>query len=240
MTHRAFAEALLNPDAAVPSGLVSPDGRAAPKRFSVYRNNVASSLREALEAGFPTVQKLVGPEFFGAMAVVFLRAHPPTSQMLMLYGADFPAFLQKFPPVAHLGYLADVARLDQAIRESYHAADSTPLPDAAFQRLLGTDLAPLRVTLAPSVRLIRSHWPLHAIWAANTEGGPAPKPAPEDVIVLRPEFDPRPELLPPGGGAFVQGLLQGKTIGDSLEGRVVDLAGVLGLLIPGKAILGVF
>ncbi len=242
MSQRAFVQALLNPDAAVPDGIVDPEGRHAPKRFSVYRNNVAASLTRALEASFPTVRTLVGEDFFGAMAVVFLRAHPPTARMLMLYGAEFPAFLQSFPPVAHLGYLPDVARLDQALRESYHAADSTPLPEAAFQRLLGEDLAALRVKLSPSLRLIRSRWPLHQIWRANAEDGPTPQPGPEDVVILRPAFDPRPHLLGDGGGAFVQGLLAGKSFGESLEdaGETVDLAKVLGVLIPGKAILGVF
>lgn len=242
MTQAAFAQALMNPEAAVPDGIVDPQGRPAPKRFSVYRNNVASSLREVLEAAFPTVRKLVGEEFFGAMAVVFLRAHPPKSRMLMLYGAEFAHFLESFPPVAHLGYLPDVARLDQAIRESYHAADGTPLPDAKFQRLLGEDLADLRVSLAPSLRLVRSAWPLYAIWAANTEGGPAPKAEAQDVVVLRAAFDPRPHLLPAGGAVFLAGLQAGKTFGESIEdaGEALDLAGVLGLLIPGKAILGVF
>jgi Putative DNA-binding domain len=241
MTQRAFAEALLNPDAAVPAGIVGPDGRTAPKRFSVYCNNVAASLTRALEASFPTVRKVVGDAFFGAMAGVFLRAHPPRSQMLMLYGADFPAFLQGFAPVAHLGYLPDVARLDQAMRESYHAGDSTPLPDAAFQPLLGEDLANLALTLAPSLRVVRSRWPLHTIWAANHANGPTPTPGPQDVVVLRPAFDPRPHLLPPGGARVLHNLMAGKTIGDSLQdaGQKVDLAAVLGLLIPGKAILGV-
>lgn len=241
MTQAAFAKALMNPDAEVPTGITDPEGRPAPKRFSVYRNNVASSLTRALEASFPTVLKLVGDEFFGAMAVVFLRAHPPRSRMLMLYGAEFPGFLAGFPPVAHLGYLPDVARLDQAMRESYHAADSTPLPDAAFRRLLGEDLASLRVILAPSLRLIRSRWPVHSIWRANAEGGPAPGPEPQDVVVLRPDFDPRPHLLPAGGAVFLEGLLAGKSIGGGLDaaGAAVDLAAVLGLLIPGKAISGV-
>ncbi len=242
MSQRAFTEAVLNPDAAVPDGIVDPQGRPAPKRFSVYRNNVAASLREALETAFPTVRMLVGAEFFGAMAVVFLRAHPPQSRILMLYGAAFPAFLEGFPPVRHLGYLPDVARLDQAIRESYHAADSTTMPPDAFQRLLGADMAGLRLALAPSLRLIRSRWPLHAIWRANYEGGPVPKPGAEDVVVLRPDFDPRPHLLPPGGGALLSGLLAGASMGDSVAAvrGAVDLAGVLGVLIPGKAIVGVF
>ena len=235
-----FAQALLNPDAPVPHGLTDPNGNPAPKRFSVYRNNVAASLTRALEASFPTVRKLVGDEFFGAMAVVFLRAHPPRSQMLMLYGDAFPGWLESFPPVAHLGYLPDVARLDQAMRESYHAADGTPLPEAAFQRLRGEDIAGLRLSLAPSLRLVRSRWPIQAIWAANHEGGPKPQMVPQDVAVLRAEFDPRPVTLPSGGADFLAGLLAGQTLGEALDAApALDLAGVLALLLSHRVIVGV-
>lgn len=241
MRQADFARALLDPGAAVPPGITDPAGRPAPKRFSVYRNNVASSLTRALEAAFPTVRKLVGDEFFAAMAVVFLRAHPPTSRMLMLYGAEFPAFLQAFQPVRHLGYLPDVARLDQAMRESYHAADSRALDQVAFQRLIGADLAGLRLTLAPSLRLVRSPWPIVSIWAAHAEGGVTPRAGAEDALVLRPEFDPRPRSLPPGGGAFVAGIIAGETLGAAVDlaGPALDLPVVLGLMIAGQAITGV-
>lgn len=241
MRQAQFAQALLNPEAEVPAGITDPTGRPAPKRFSVYRNNVASSLTRALEAAFPTVRKLVGDEFFSAMALVFLRAHPPSSRMLMLYGAEFPAFLQGFPPVRHLGYLPDVARLDQAMRESYHAADSAALDEAAFQRLIGADLAGLHLALAPSLRLVRSAWPIVSIWRANAEGGPAPRAGAEDALVLRPEFDPKPHSLPPGGAAFVAGTLAGETLGAAVDlaGPELDLPAVLGLLIAGQAITGV-
>jgi Putative DNA-binding domain len=235
-----FAAALLDPAAEPPPGVGDPEGRPAPRRFSVYRNNVASSLTRALEAAFPTVRKLVGDEFFAAMSGVFLRAHPPRSRMLMLYGDEMPGFLQGFQPVAHLGYLPDVARLDQAMRESYHSADSNPLAEAEFQQLLGEDIAALRLTLAPSLRLVRSRWPIQSIWRANAEGGPAPAPGPEDALILRPEFDPRPQLLPEGGGAFVAGLLEGQTLGAAVDlaGPELNLPAVLGLLISGRAITG--
>jgi hypothetical protein len=241
MIQAQFAAALLDPEAAVPPGLVDPSGRPAPKRFSVYRNNVASSLTRALEAAFPTVRALVGHEFFAAMAGVFLRAHPPTSRMLMLYGDAMPEFLLGFKPVGHLGYLPDVARLDQAMRESYHAADSEPLPEAEFQRLIGADIAGLRLRLAPALRLVRSRWPVVSIWAANHEGGKAPPAVAEDALVLRPEFDPRPQRMTKGGGAFIAALLQGEALGAAVDqaGPDLDLAAVLGQLIAGRAIIGV-
>ncbi|MCU0826110.1 MAG: putative DNA-binding domain-containing protein [Tabrizicola sp.] len=241
MSQTQFAAALLDPEAELPAGVVDSLGRPAPKRFAVYRNNVASSLTRALEAAFPTVRKLVGDEFFGAMAVLFLRAHPPRSQMLMQYGDAFPDWLAAFPPVAHLGYLPDVARLDQAMRESYHAADSTPLPEVEFHRLLGEDIGSLRLILAPSLRLVQSRWPLAAIWAVNHSDDKPPMVGAQDVVVLRPLFDPRPHPVPAGGGALLSGLLQGKRLGESIDlaGESLDLSAVLGLLIAGKAIVGV-
>lgn len=241
MSQTLFARALLDPEAAVPPGIVDPEGRPALRRFSVYRNNVALSLTRALEAAFPTVRKLVGDDFFAAMAGIFLRAHPPRSRILMLYGDELPAFLASFPPVAHLGYLPDVARLDQAMRESYHAADSAPLSQTDFERLLGEDLASLRLSLAPSLRLVRSRWPIVSIWAANAKGGPAPKPGPEDALILRPDFDPLPQVLPDGGAAFVASLLEGRTLGEAVDfaGPGLDLSAVLGTLISGRAISGV-
>jgi hypothetical protein len=241
MRQADFKAALLDPEAAVPAGIVDPHGQATEKRFAVYRNNVASSLTSALTTAFPTVLKLVGDEFFPAMALVFARAHPPTSRLMMLYGAEFPAFLEGFPPVAHLGYLPDVARLDQAMRESYHAADSAAMPEADFAALIGSDVAAARLRLAPSLRVIRSRWPLYSIWRANTEGGAMPVAEAEDVVVLRPGYDPRPHLLPKGGAAFLLALLAGKTVGESLAiaGDATDLVAVLGVLIPGGAILGV-
>ncbi len=239
MTEARFAAALLNPDAAPPAGLIDPQGRPAPKRFSVYRNTVTSGLTRALEAGFPVIRKLVGPEFFGAMAVTHLRAHPPRSRMMMLYGEDFPAFLAVFPPVAHLPYLADVARVELAIRHSYHSGDATPIDPAALSvpedRLLRS-----RLFLAPSLRLVCSPWPIHAIWQANTHNAPPPRAAPEDVVILRSGFDPAPHLLPPGGAAFLQAILAGQTLAEALTPSPdgFDLTAVLSLLLSTQSLTG--
>ncbi len=238
MMQAIFAAALLDPDAAVPSGLVDATGRPDAKRFAVYRNNVASSLTRVLEAAFPVVRKLVGAEFFAAMAGEFLRTHPPQTRLMMLYGTEFAKFLEGFGPVAKLGYLPDVARMEQAIRESYHAADAAPVAPQVLARLDGQALLASRLVLAPSLRLIRSGWPVHAIWLANAKDGPPPRPGAQDVVVLRPEFDPKPHLLPPGGGAVIAGLLNGETVDVALSGAGpdADLAAILTVLLTHGAV----
>ncbi len=231
-----FVPALLNPEAAVPDGLVDSDGRAAGKRFDVYRNNVVVSLSEALAVGFPVIEKLVGAEFFAAMAGVFVRAHPPRSPVLTMYGDTFPVFLETFPPVAHLPYLADTARLEYALREAYHAADAAPVSP---ERLQDPRLLEARLTLAPATRLVVAPYPIHAIWRANTEAGAPPASGgPQAVLVTRPDWDPKPVVVPPAAARFVAQLLGGANFQAALEaaGETLDLAAVLTQLIDTKSI----
>ena len=74
-----FADALLSVATPVPSSLKGAAIRRADRRFAVYRNNVAVSLVEALGARFPVVKRLVGEEFFRAMAHAFVSREPPLS-----------------------------------------------------------------------------------------------------------------------------------------------------------------
>jgi hypothetical protein len=233
VTQTAFRTALLDPAQPVPQGLTTPQGTPATRRFAVYRNNVVASLTDALETAFPLLRRLLGDDFFRAMAGIHLRAHPPRSALLMHYGADMPAFLATFPPVAHLPYLPDVARLELARRAAYHAADSAPF-DAAM--LAGQDLAALRLTPAPALRLVRSAFPLHAIWVANTGGTPGPlPPGPQSVLVTRPAFDPVIDVLPEPDAACLAALLDGTPLGAALpDGH--DPTPLLTLLIGRHAI----
>ena len=232
--HSIFSAALLDPGAAMPPDLTDPQGRPAPKRFAVYRNNVVVSLTRALEDGFPTVAKLVGEIFFAAMAGAFVRAHPPTSPVLTLYGVDFADFLADFPPVARLGYLPDIARLDYGLRQSYHAADAVPA-DLTF--VTPEALMHSRLTFAPAVRLLVSDWPVHSIWLANAKSGPKPVMRAEAVLITRPEFDPEPQLLGPGCAAVIAALQEGAPLVAALDAAPdCDPTALLTLLIQGGVI----
>ncbi|MEM9716657.1 MAG: DNA-binding domain-containing protein [Pseudomonadota bacterium] len=237
-----FTTALLDAAQTVPLGLVNPDGSPAAKRFDVYRNNVAASLTEALEVGFPVIHKLLGDDNFKGIAGMFLRAHPPSSPVLMFYGAEFPAFLEGLEPLKHLPYLSDVARLELALRQSYHAADATPFDPSILETLPEDALMQSQFRFAPAVRLIRSRYPIHGIWEMNmVPGTPKPGPTGENILISRPEFDPIMTKLIPGGGMFVDRLAAGLSFGEALQATLeklpdFNLSAVLVQLIEAAAI----
>ncbi len=237
-----FTRAMLDPSAVPPAGLTNPDGVPATKRFNVYRNNVAVSLTEALETAFPVICQLIGEENFKAIAGVYLRQHPPSSPLIMFYGAEMPAFLAEFEPLQHVPYLADVAKLELAMRHAYHAADASPIAAEDLQALPPDRLMAARIAFAPAVRLVRSPYPIEAIWAFNMiEGAPRPAAGGQNVLITRPDYDPQMHPLPPGGGTFVAALLDGARFADALaqaQAQVegFDLTGTLGLLLAGGAI----
>jgi hypothetical protein len=209
-----FALALLDPASPAPEDLVGPGGRAAGRRFDVYRNNVAASLTAALAEGFPVLERLLGRDYFRAMAGVFLRAHPPEDPRLQAWGGKLPGFLARFEPVAHLPYLPDVARLELGLRQSYHAADAAPL------RIGGRppeEILSLRPRLAPATLILQSPFPVLSIWLRNTaEPGRKIEPRPETVLISRKDYDPRPALLPRGGLALARHLKGRLTLAEAL------------------------
>lgn len=234
----AFVAALLDPSLPPPEGLTDPAHRPAGKRFDIYRNNVVASLAGALETGFPVIRKLLGDGNFRALAGIFLRQEPPRSPLLLLYGDGFPEFLEGRAELARFPYLGDVARLELALRRSYHAGDAHPVDPATLAGITPE----ARLTLAPAVQVLSSRWPVLGIWCRNTQGGaPVPAIRPEDVLIVRPVYDPEPVSLRPGGAAFVSALARGETVDAALEraGADFDLATTLCALVRGAAITSV-
>ena len=238
ISQSVFRAALLNPSAPIPEGLTDGHNRPAGRRYGVYRNNVTVSLREALVAGFPSIVSLIGRENFDHVARAYLRQSPPVSPLMMHYGADFPAFLATVEQLAPLPYLSDVARIDVAMRQSYHAADSTGIDPAALQTLDEDTLLNTRFGFAPSMILLRSTRAIGSIWHYTLRGGEKPTGNPEDVLILRAEFDPEPFILGPGAGDVVEALQGGMPFGPAIEigGPDFDLGALLGLLLSHSAI----
>jgi len=236
----SFARALLDTAQPIPSGITAHNAAIPTGRFAVYRNNVAVSLVNALKSRFPVVEKIVGEEFFAAMARVFVLERPPRTPLLATYGDEFAGFNPTFRPARELAYLADVARLEAARTRAYHAADATPFGVAEFAAVDASAVGGIRIDLHPSAEIVRSPHPIVTIWAMNSgerDLAPIENWHGEDALVVRPYLDVDVRLLPPGGAAFLLALAGARPLGEAAAAALADhpefdlsrnLAGLIG------------
>jgi hypothetical protein len=220
-----FASALLDPERAPPAFVAGPNGKAANKRYAVYRNNITVSLIDALAATFPATMRITGVDFFRTMARFHVRATPPTSPLLFEYGHDFPDFIERYEYARSMPWLADVARIERAWLDAYHAADEEPLSPRALASIPSEQLADTVLKPHPATRIVRSHYSAVTIFAANRVSGPvAPIEAsePEDALVTRPGMEVVVRRLPPGGGVFLTRLIAGEPLGSAAEAALAD------------------
>lgn len=248
----AFAAALLDPSAPRPPGLRAWNGSDPSPRYDVHRNNATTSLVRALEDGFPVACALVGDDFFRAMAREYVRAEPPRSPVLIEYGGGFAGFIAGFAPASSLPFLADVARLERARLEAFHAADAASLDAAAFAPWLQAPDALMRrrAVLHPSLRLVPRARCVLELWRAHQPGEENRLPEAldaaagegrQDLLVLRPALEVQAWALPPGACMALSALRSGATVGEALSAAAgepkFDLAAVVAVLVQHGALV---
>ena len=212
----ALADHAAGHDRAELLATVVGDSIAAAARLRIHRHHVVRSLGTALAATFPTVQALVGDEFFHGMARSFVAGNLPKQPVLSEYGGSFPHFVESYVPAGGLPYLADIARLDWALNVAFHSP--------AKPRLTGVDLASIpveqlpakSVSLAPGAAVLRSIYPIDRIWTAAQPHASSETVDLESggvrLLVLRRPDDAGFVSLGEGEANFLEALAAGRTL----------------------------
>jgi len=188
---------------------------------AVYRRTILATWRGALAGQFPVVERLVGPAFFSEAARRYARAHPSASGNLHDFGLRFPAFLADYPHAAGLPYLADVARLEWALHRAFHAPGAAAFDRAALARVAPEEHPGLRLHLHPAAQLVRSAFPILAIWEANQpgrDGTPEGEGGEAWVLVRRDEEVAWPEAIDAHEWHFLKACARGERLEDIAEG----------------------
>ncbi|MBV8502167.1 MAG: putative DNA-binding domain-containing protein [Paucibacter sp.] len=134
-------------------------GVSPPNGLEVYRQAVPARLVDALRDNHLVLHRAMGDEAFDALAEAYLQFHPSRTRSIRWFGAQLGSFMDAWPALSHPA-LADMARMDWALRDAFDAADVTPL-----QALAGLD-AETRLRLHPGVRLVRLNWAVEPAWRA--------------------------------------------------------------------------
>lgn len=211
-----FVAGLLDPACPTPTLLTGPHSKTADRRFNVYRNNVTVSLIEALAATFPATRRITGDAFFRAMARFHIREMPPKSPLLFEYGRDFPDFIERYAYARPMPWLADIARIERAWLDAYHAADAAALLPHVLATAKPTELANLVFEPHPATGVVRSAYPAVTVFLANRGDGPVGRieaSVPETALITRPSLEVEVRALSRGVDIFVGSLLEGEPFG---------------------------
>jgi len=218
MWYAKFQQALFDPDLPVPDDI---HGDTLAERFSIHRNTVVLGMIQTLEQIFPTTKRLLGDEFFMAMAGVFVRRYPMRSPVAQEYGADLPAFLRDFPPMADWVWVADIAQIEWLHQQSLNAADSESLDAAALTGRRIESEERLKLVLDPSLRLARCESPAYDIWHQQqnlNEQSPFDGAwVPQNILLWRVGSRIRHRVVSDAVAAFIEALVMGQQLGDAAK-----------------------
>jgi hypothetical protein len=238
----AFSRAVLDGDPGAAASFLEPGGEDAMRRLAIYRRAVTANLVGALRGAHPVIVRLVGDGFFHEAASRFARATPPHSGDLNRFGSGFADFLGTYSPAASMPWLADVARLEWACHEASMAADGEPLDFDALAQVPAHAQGDLRFSLHPSVGVVKSAWPILAIWEANQpdrDGTPDREEGDDRVLVWRESGTVRAVALGPRETGFVEALAAGRGLDDAAGDPDWDLPAFLEQLAR-HGVLGAF
>lgn len=222
MSEQAWAHVLWQSEGACLKGWGARAGVDARARMAVYRNNVWSSLTQALADTYPVLRQVMGEALFAYAAQTYVQGAPPDDAVLAHYGAGFADCLQALGCPAHAPHTAlawpDVARLEYARVQSFHAADAQALSVTRWQRLLAQPacLQDAVFTCLPCVQVVVSAWPVCSWWSA-WQTGEVPvlsnDTPPETALVCREGWDVMVVPLSAVAGDFVARLQRGVPFG---------------------------
>jgi Putative DNA-binding domain len=243
---RSFASGLLK----AKTGETSLDGFGVDAiGFGVYAHHTRASLCIAIEEAFPITKRLVGADFFTAMAGQFVTAHPPTQGWLSSYGEAFPQFVAQYPAAADLTYLADVARIEWARVRAANAPDDPGLDLKSLALFDDAALGSLCLSLHGAATLVCSPFPVFDIWQAHLHvDGDEQVPeislasGPQHVLITRPgPLEVNVSLLDLGDVAFLAALVKNESFATACQAAVsadadYDLGSRLGDLVCGRAL----
>ena len=117
--------------------------------------------------------------------------------------------------------LADVARLENAWVEAYHAEDASVATVGELAALSPDRLPGTRIAFHPAARLLRFATPAASVWAsAQSSDHPVAlaEGHGEDALITRPDCDVRVRVLPPLAYDFALSLREGATLIEAVRG----------------------
>lgn len=139
------------------------------RKLAIFRNTFLSSCVETLMRRFPSCVTVLGNDFFHEIARQYVEQNTPRSKVLADYGETMPAFLEQALEEQNLGYVANLAELDNMWNQVYFAAQDTIPNEQDLARWM-ENIDSISLTLSASTSLVVTQWRVSEVWSALKSG----------------------------------------------------------------------
>jgi hypothetical protein len=221
----ALAERILGGDAPdLDAWIAVPPGVDAAERLSAYTNGYPARIRESLREAYPALLHILGDRSFAELAERYLPHVPAGEPNLNFVGSALPGFVAHDSLARDLPFLPDLARLEWAVNDCFHARLADPFDALACEDWKPEAWSSACIDFQPGTALVRSPWPVRALRecrnVAREEIDVDLVDRPENVLVHRADLDVVTRVVDDTEAEALDLLLAGEPLG-----RVVaDLA----------------
>jgi len=204
------------------TGVVLPSSRlAAEERMDVYREMYLLRMVDVLASDYRALAHFLGRRAFVELARDYVHVHPSRSFGLNRLGRQLPDFVRSRPGLPSRAFCHDLARLELAVAEVFHAAETPALSGEAIAAIPAGVWE--RAVLEPveALRLLHFAYPVNAYLQSVRDDStvhPAARRRETWLAVCRRDFSVyRLELSRPAYQLLVD-LVGGRPLGDAVCG----------------------
>src|SRR5687768_15351439 len=172
-----FQSFMLRASRDVESHVVGTERVSVATRLAIYGDGYCSRLIEALEANYPALAKLLGPEDFATLGTAYVRTYDSTFTSVRYYGGELAQFLAVGQEYARAPVLTELARWEWAMTEAFDAADAEAVKVTALAQVAPQQWAELCFKFHSAVRQLALFWNVPQIWKALTDNAERPQAA---------------------------------------------------------------
>jgi hypothetical protein len=192
----------------------------AREQLQIYAFMYFARLIEVMEAEYPTVLFLVGPDRFAQLARLFLRDQPSKHYNLARLSVGFPAFLASLADdQLYSGFAHALALVERAMEDVADDPEEPAVPYEVLASIPGERWAETRLQPIAAMRILCISHPINE-FMNGVQGewfAPIPEPAETHVLVYRSSFRFHREELSLEQFQLLTSLQSGATLGESIE-----------------------
>ena len=229
--------------------IAGSEGLSARDRLRIYANAYFYRLLDIFKEDFPCTYTVLGDVNFHNLITGYLIEYPPSEPSVLYAGRHLPHYLETISgpartAVAHVPFLADLARLERACIEVFHGADAEALEQKSLRGLTPESWPMLRIRLHPAAQIFDIEWRIDALMTAIKQGQQwePPERSSATLLVWRKQWRVYYRALGPGERAALKTAAGGAdfasicaSLASELESAigVTDLAAIINRMLTG-------